>query len=120
MKNIIGLLCLVCAGFGAQAVLSSGNAALRGTVTDPSGAVIPGAAVTVSGPRYLHTVSTDNAGHYELAGIPAGQYQVSVRVPGFATFKQAGYAVEPGLDTEADAQVAIRAEKQQITVTAEE
>lgn len=120
MKHIIGLLCLVCAGFGAQLALSGASAALRGTVTDPSGAVIPGAAVTISGPHYQHTVSTDHAGHYEVMGMPAGQYQVSVRVPGFATFKRAGYTVTAGFDTEADAQVAIRADKQAITVSAEE
>lgn len=120
MKNIISLLCIACAGYGAQLVLSGQSSALRGTVTDPSGAVIPGAAVTIAGPRYQHTFSTDAAGRYEVAGLTPGQYQVSIRVPGFAAFKKSGYSVEAGYETEADAQLAIRAAKQVITVTDEE
>ncbi len=65
----------------------SGNAGeIRGTVTDPSGAVIPGAAVnlinTVSGLK--RTVTSDGAGQFVFTNVPFNPYQVSVSASGFA------------------------------------
>lgn len=63
------------------------RAALVGTVTDPSGAVVPGATVEV---RSLDTglhrdVMTGSAGNYSYAGLPIGNYTVTVSFEGFNT-----------------------------------
>ena len=63
--------------------LISGN--IVGTVTDPTGAVVPGAAVTV---KNLATASTwkataNTAGQYRVSLLGPGSYQVTVEAPGF-------------------------------------
>jgi hypothetical protein len=80
---------LIVAALGASA--QSGNAgAVRGTVTDPSGAVIPGATVhltnSISG--LDRTVTTDATGQFELSNIPFNPYQISVSAAGFSSISQ--------------------------------
>lgn len=70
-----------------QAQVGTASAALNGTVTDKSGAVIPGATVTL---RETHTgfeqVTRSNAtGNYSLVNISPGSYEVVVTMQGFAT-----------------------------------
>src|SRR5277367_3534768 len=62
------------------------SASLSGTVTDQSGAIISGAAITA---RNVDTEAsretiTDNAGHYQLFSLPLGQYEVRAKKTGFA------------------------------------
>src|SRR5437867_2941255 len=61
---------------------------LLGTVTDATGAVVTGATVTVKneGTNFERTMVTDEKGDYRIAGLEAGNYQVSVTAPGFKTF----------------------------------
>jgi iron complex outermembrane receptor protein len=63
---------------------------LRGVVTDSSGAVVSGASVTltVAGGEERRT-TTDSRGGYVLAGLPAGEYELAVEWPGFATATEA-------------------------------
>lgn len=62
---------------------SSGT--ILGTVTDPAGAILPGAAVSltnvVSGLN--RQTKTDNAGHYQFTNLPPNTYGISVSAPGF-------------------------------------
>ena len=106
--------------FAAAAILGSSSktrAMLHGMVTDPSGAAIPGALVTVSSGELVHTVSTDESGQYVLPGLAPGHYSVWIHSTGFATFKKAGLVLSAGYETEGDAQLAISAQTQEITVT---
>jgi len=59
-------------------------AALSGTVYDPTGAVMPGVAITLEDPQQ-HTVqaTTDAAGRFSFPGIGSGQYVLSAEIPGF-------------------------------------
>jgi Carboxypeptidase regulatory-like domain len=61
---------------------------ILGTVTDPSGAVVTGASVTVKneGTSFERTMVTNENGDYRVAGLEVGKYQVSVSAPGFKTF----------------------------------
>jgi hypothetical protein len=97
---------------------STARGALHGIVTDPSGAAIPRASVIVSGDHFAQTVATDETGQYEVAGLRPGHYRVRVRSAGFDPFDRAGLVLSAGYETEADAQLAIRATRQEITVTA--
>ena len=59
---------------------------ISGHVTDPSGAVIPGAAITCTGADGAALSATsDAAGRYVFAGLPPGRYTVLVHADGFAT-----------------------------------
>jgi hypothetical protein len=74
-----------------QAPAQSGNAgAVRGTVTDPAGAVIPGAAVSLTNPTsgLSRTASTDNIGQFEFSNVPFNPYRIAVSAKGFAQLSQ--------------------------------
>ncbi len=102
----------------AQGVGASGD--ITGTVTDPSGAVIPNAAVvateTARGTSY--TATTGDSGQYRLIGLLPATYNVTVRVAGFATMTQNGVVVSVGETTIADFSLKVAATGQVVEVTA--
>ena len=61
--------------------------AIQGTITDPSGAILPGSQVTVTevGTGAKKTLLADSSGFYSVASLVPGQYQVSATSAGFAT-----------------------------------
>ena len=95
------------------------RATLRGIVTDPSGAAIPAATVIVSGAHFVQTFATDETGQYAVSGLLPGHYSVQIHSAGFAPLERSGLVLLAGYETEADAQLAIKASRQAITVTAE-
>jgi len=78
------LLILGCCTLAAQITLST----IRGTATDPTGAVVVKATVTVSsldtGAR--REVITDENGNFEIPDLPRGRYRLSAAASGFKTF----------------------------------
>ncbi len=63
---------------------------LRGTVTDPSGAVVPGVEVTVEDQDAsvkVRTISTDSQGNYEMPDLKQGRYRLKAVKAGFATYQ---------------------------------
>jgi hypothetical protein len=79
---------LVTASFvllAAPALAQRSTATMRGTVTDPSEAVVPGASVTVSNQQtgLTRTTTTNGAGLYSVPELPVGSYRVAVEMPGF-------------------------------------
>ena len=86
---ILPLLALVFAALSAPA--QSGNAgAIRGTVTDPSGAVVPNAIVHLANPvsEYEQTTTTDATGQFTFPNVPFNPYTISVSAKGFAGLSQ--------------------------------
>jgi hypothetical protein len=69
-----------------QAQSNSGS--INGTVSDPSGAVIPGASVSIQNPvsAYSRTSTTDNSGQFHFPNLPFNPYHITVFKDGFATF----------------------------------
>jgi hypothetical protein len=124
MKNraIIGLAVALMVAFLAhsapRAQSSMANGMLHGIVTDPSGAVIPGASVIVSSGEYVQTVSTDETGQYTISGLAPGHYRVHIHSAGFSIFGSSGLVLSPGYETEADAQLSISPSRQVVTVSA--
>ncbi|MDQ2713069.1 MAG: TonB-dependent receptor [Acidobacteriota bacterium] len=90
----IGALVLICfaAGqsfaFASQATGSGGTVA--GVVTDPSGAVVAGAKVTITNSvaQYEQSATTAADGSFRLANIPPNQYHLEVTSAGFQNFTQ--------------------------------
>ena len=64
---------------------SARAASIRGVVIDPSGTLIPHAAVELDSGTSKYTLQTDNAGVYLFADLPAGEYTMSFRLLGFKT-----------------------------------
>jgi outer membrane biosynthesis protein TonB len=54
-----------------------------GTVSDQSGAVVPGVTVTLTGPAGPRRVITNEIGRYAFPAVPVGQYTLQARLPGF-------------------------------------
>ena len=87
--RILPALALICAALAAPA--QSGNAGpVRGTVADPSGAVIPNATVSLSNATsgFNRTVLTDQTGQFVFSNIPFNPYRIAVSAPGFASLIQ--------------------------------
>src|SRR5215469_12088703 len=68
----------------------SNSGTVSGTITDPSGAVIPGATVEISNhvSGYKRTATTDGSGQFRFYNIPFNPYQVDVTMSGFAPSTQ--------------------------------
>lgn len=83
------------------------STSLTGQVTDSTGAAIPGATITVTGPALQVpsvTGRTDNEGHYTIVDLPApGTYQISFQMRGFQTLVQSGVNLTVGLTGKLDA-----------------
>ncbi len=77
---------LIVAGSAAHAQSNSGS--MTGTVADSTGAVIPGATVTIANAvsGYTRKQKTDSAGHFQFVNVPFNPYQLSVSSTGFQSF----------------------------------
>jgi hypothetical protein len=75
----------------AVAAQNGNSAPVHGAVTDPTGAVIPGATVHLTNPvsGLDRTATTDAAGQFEIPNVPFNNYQVAVSATGFAPLRQA-------------------------------
>src|ERR1700722_12239143 len=81
----------VAVSFLASCVLAQSNSGtIVGTVTDPSGAVVSGATVSISNPvsEYARTAVTDKAGRYQFTSLPFNPYHLTVSATGFAAVAQ--------------------------------
>ena len=83
MKNLVGILML---GIGLTAGLFGQTASLSGTVSDPSGAVIPSAVVTVVNTEtgLQREDKSDSQGRYTMDALPPGTYKLTAKAAGFA------------------------------------
>ena len=65
------------------------TATLIGVVTDPNGAVIPGATVTATNKatNLSRTVSTNDEGIYVISSLPVGEYELEIKALGFVIYK---------------------------------
>jgi Carboxypeptidase regulatory-like domain len=72
----------------AQSAGNSGT--VSGTVTDATGAILPGATVSIENPvsGYSRTTTSDSAGHYQFTNLPLNPYHVVVSAKGFAPYTQ--------------------------------
>ncbi len=84
---------VVCVAIAASVAFGQvGNGTITGVVTDPAGAVIPGAAVEAKNTNTgvaFSAVST-NTGDYTIPDLPIGNYEVSAKVQGFKTYVHTG------------------------------
>jgi hypothetical protein len=71
----------------AQVTVAKGMAGLTGVVTDQTGAVIAGAAISVTGPSGPKTVTSNDRGQYTVSGLAPGAYKLKVTAPNFAPFE---------------------------------
>ncbi len=114
----------VMAFFGVAASLAFGQGAsgtITGTITDPAGAVIPGASVqaknTATGVAF--TGATTSTGDYTIPGLPVGVYTITVTVSGFKTYTHTNLAVQATQILRENIPLQIGNTGESVTVTAE-
>jgi len=91
---VVGILALIATG----QMWGQGMGALKGTVTDPTGAVVPGAKVklTALGTAATRVSTTATDGGYFFAQLLPGDYRIEVTAPGFKTAARAQVSVQVG------------------------
>ena len=95
------------------------TATLHGHIADPSGALIPGAKVTIANALGVaqKTTTSDASGSYSATGLEAGSYIVEANVEGFAPFSSPTIKLEAGQSKRVDISMAIEVAQQSVTVT---
>jgi hypothetical protein len=117
--SLLVALCQARTGHGLSLVLQSqpqsapttrGTGDLQGTVSDATGAVLPGATVTVktSGGQTKSAI-TDGAGKFHITGLSPGPQEVTVTAPGFAEFKSEGFNLAGGQANSLDVHLEVAA-----------
>jgi len=101
------------------AMAQSRNASVVGTVTDTSGAVVPGVNVTVTNVNTgeASTAATGAAGEYTVVNLLYGSYTVKAEMQGFKAAEQAGLTLEIGQRLKVDLVLAPGTVKETVEVT---
>jgi hypothetical protein len=104
-----------------RALKELSGSSLSGTVTDPTGAVIPGAAISVtdSAAHTVSTVKTDGDGRYVVDGLAPGAYRVEAQAPGFNKQVLAAVAVTASRPTVQNLSLAVGAATESVMVETE-
>jgi len=111
-------LVILCSALGfGQSTYGS----VTGSVTDPSGAAVDGATVTLTntGTSEKHTQTTSDQGTYSFVNVIPGAYRVDVEKAGFKRFSHPDVVVQVQLDTRVDASLAVGAASEVVEVTSE-
>src|SRR5436309_13913019 len=95
MRSTICLLLALAVGLLRAQTIDTG---ILGSVTDPSGAFVAGANVTITQPAtgLARAVATDTSGHYEVRYLIPGEYNVEVKAEGFKAERQTGIVIQIG------------------------
>src|SRR5258708_20381402 len=89
-------MCWICFSAPARAQVAGGN--LSGTISDPSGRLVPQALVAIQNVAtgITTTVTTNADGYYTAANLLPGDYQITVSAKGFATEVRKGISLTVG------------------------
>ncbi|PYS34610.1 MAG: hypothetical protein DMG14_29050, partial [Acidobacteria bacterium] len=87
MKKLAAAALLLLCLFFANAIAQTTNATLGGTVSDATGALIPGVSITATNTQtgIVTTLVSNETGAYQFASLQTGIYKVSAELPGFQT-----------------------------------
>src|SRR5947207_10240085 len=116
--SFIAVLCLLTARAGWS---QDTRGAISGRVTDPSGAIIAGAQVSVTNPAMgtKSAVTTNADGIYRAPLLSPGKYQIEVTAPGFKKAVRSDVEVRVADRLAINIVLEIGASEQQVTVTSE-
>lgn len=101
----------------AQTITGSVN----GTVTDPGGAVVPGARVMVTNAatNVSNSTQTNSAGVYNIRFLQVGRYILTIEAPGFARQTSKPFTLEAGQDAKLDSQLSLQGTASTVDVNSE-
>jgi hypothetical protein len=104
----------------AYAQATAGTGSIMGAVTDPSGAVVPDADVTVRNvdTNLTRNVKSNEAGRYEVVALQPGPYEVRASKSGFANLVHTGITVAVGSRAVVDLAMSVSATSETVTINA--
>ena len=96
------------------------NGVATGTVTDPSGAIVPNAAITLTleSTGEVRTTVSNNDGLYNIPGLRVGNYTLSATANGFTSYKKTGIVMTVGATIREDVRLSVGATTESVTVQA--
>ena len=111
------LLILVALSFSALA--QTATTSLRGTITDPNGALVTNAELTLSNTAtgFSRTTKTAGDGVYQFLQVPPATYTLTVQAGGFATLKQDNVILQVNLPSTLDLSLQVKTSNEVIEVT---
>jgi hypothetical protein len=97
---------------------SSGS--LTGKITDPSGAVVPNANVSItnSTTNQSFEITTDSDGEYRAQNLPPGTYSLNASAPGFKNLTATNLNVRPGMRSKFNASLEVGGVSETVSITA--
>jgi outer membrane receptor protein involved in Fe transport len=119
LTRVVLSVCLLAGALFGQAEI--GGATLNGTVTDPTGAAVPNAKVTIvnTATGLTRSTTTNEAGLYSFNRLPVGSYDVSIEAQGFKTARRTGIGLSVGAVLTFDVPLEVGAAQETVSVTAE-
>jgi outer membrane receptor protein involved in Fe transport len=126
MKNVFkfcalsALLACFALFAGSAFAQTSTTGSIEGSVTDSTGATVPGVAVKVTSPNLIsaRTVTTDDGGRYKILGLPPGRYAVTVEADkGFAKFERTDVEVNLSRTSAVEIQLQPLGAQASVTIT---
>ena len=119
-----GLLVATMLGIAARGVVAQDTtgATLRGVVRDQSGAVIPGAILTLtsSATGDSRETKTNSSGAYVFTAVASGTYVLKTEAQGFKTGEQSNLRIAPSENRSADVQLEVGIKTEVVTVNAQD
>lgn len=128
MRSTISVTCKLLVAAALLSLISgialaqlSGSGTITGTITDPSGAAVPAASVTI---RNIDTgierkILSNDAGNYVAAFLQPGHYEVEVSKSGFAGVLRKDLVLQVGQTLALDLSMSVKSTQEQVTVTGE-
>jgi hypothetical protein len=118
---LLSFACLLPANRVARAQGGGTSGEIRGTITDPTGATVPKAAVTVedSEKGIRRTALTETDGEYRVTGLPPASYSVTIETSGFQTEIRKGVILNVGETLILDFHLQVASATAHVEVTAE-
>src|SRR6266508_3809029 len=99
-------------------IVHSAGGRIEGKVTDPKGAAVAGASVTITEEvtNQTFTAVTDSQGRYKVEGLPTGVYTVVISAPGFGEARKESVKLEDGATVPVDLRLEVAAVEASVTV----
>jgi hypothetical protein len=112
------LACFLCVSLPLAAQKVTGT--IAGVVSDPAGAVVAGADVSVTNPATgaVRTAKTSDRGEYAFADLPAGSYDLTIKAPNFKEYVSKGVQLFVSSTTTVNASLTVGSATEQMTVEA--
>jgi hypothetical protein len=120
LRWMVLVIAVVFAGSGMPVFAQGTSGSLTGQVSDPTGAAVTGATVTLInlGTNYQQTETTNGSGIYLVRPVEPGNYALTIVATGFSQYRQTGIVIHANEAATQDVHLKVGAESESVNVTA--